>query len=210
MAIDEKILKLRNDVKAAAERAQSDETVESELMQSIYDEKVDIFGHPTVFADRLLLDGKISLRIPEDFVYLDGDVIHSIYPLGNRPQVVMGNEPFYFMLGFNHTQHRIPEEQIKEFPALAKAMLEKCGPKANVIKSEAIYCGGRSVALMTLVNQTLDEAMYNIMFYSNVAGRLLIGFINFRYQDNKRLVPLAEEIIRSYRIIESAEEGQSS
>ena len=134
---------------------------------------------------------------------LEDDVVHVLYPLGNRPQFVMGNEPFYFMLGFNHTQHRIPENQIKEFPILAKAMLEKCGPKVTILKTECIRCGEREVSTMSFVSQTLQGALYNMMFYSNVSGRLLIGFINFRYEDHKRLEPLAKEIIESYRILET-------
>lgn len=206
MEADERVLQLRNEMKEAKKQAHSETAVEEALKRSIYDPEVDIFGHPTVFGERLLLDGLVAMRIPEDFVCLEEDVIHTLYPLGNRPQVVMGNEPFYFMLGFNYTQHHVPEEQIKEFPLLAKAMLERGGPKTKVLSSEAVLCGGRSVAVMELVNEALEGAMYNVMFYSNAAGRLLIGFINFRYQDRKRLQPLAREMIGSYRIL--ADKGE--
>lgn len=209
MEMDERIFKLRNDAKEAQQNAHSDAAVEQALKQSIYDDTVDIFGHPTVFADRVLLDGQISLRIPDDFITLDEDVVHALYPLGNRPQIVMGNEPFYFMIGFNHTQHRIPETQLKEFPKLAKAMLEKGGPKVTVRKSETIYCNERQIAIMDFTSQTLDGAMYNVMFYTIVDGRLLIGFVNFRYQDRKRMRPLAQEIIESYRRLESKEAEMS-
>nr|WP_092067137.1 hypothetical protein [Dendrosporobacter quercicolus]NSL49717.1 hypothetical protein [Dendrosporobacter quercicolus DSM 1736]SDL49917.1 hypothetical protein SAMN04488502_10158 [Dendrosporobacter quercicolus] len=205
MEKDESILELKNNAKAAAARAHADETVDRELQQSIYDEAVDIFGHLTAFADRELLDGKISIRIPTDFIALDADVVQALFPLGNRPQLVMGNEPLYFMLGFNHTRHPVPEEQIKEFPKLARGLLEKGGPQVKVVKTETIHCGGRQVAKMHFISQTLEGALYNIMFYANVDARLLIGFVNFRYQDSKRLEPLAEEIIASYRILVNRE-----
>lgn len=205
MEKDESILELKNNAKIAAVLAHADETVERELRQSIYDEAVDIFGHPTAFADRELLDGKISIRIPADFIALDADVVQALFPLGNRPQLVMGNEPLYFMLGFNHTRHLVPEEQIKEFPKLARGLLEKGGPQVKVVKTETIHCGGRQVAKMHFISQTLEGALYNIMFYANVDARLLIGFVNFRYQDSKRLEPLAEEIIASYRILVNRE-----
>lgn len=196
MEIDEKILELKNSAKQAAKQPPTDEPA---IKQSIYDETVDLFGYPTTFADRELLDGQISLRIPEDFVALDADVVHVLYPLGNRPQLVMGNEPFYFMIGFNHTQHRIPNEQMNEFPAVARALLEKCGPQVQTVKTETILCGDRQVATMHFISQTVDEALYNLMFYTTLDERLLIGFINFRYQDRKTLAPLAEEIVASYR-----------
>jgi hypothetical protein len=205
MEMDERILELKNNAKEAEAKAHADEAVEQELQQSIYDETVDIFGYPTVFADRNLLDGQISIRIPEDFIFLEEDVVQALFPLGNRPQLVMGNEPLYFMLGFNHTRHLVPEEQIKEFPKLARGLLEKGGPQVKVVKTETIHCGGRQVAKMHFISQTLEGALYNMMFYSNVDARLLIGFVNFRYQDRKRLEPLAEEIIQSYRILVNRE-----
>lgn len=205
MEMDERILELKNNAKKAEAQTHADEAVEQELKQSIYDETVDIFGYPTVFADRKLLDGKISIRIPEDFISLEEDVVQALFPLGNRPQLVMGNEPLYFMLGFNHTRHLVPEEQIKEFPKLARGLLEKGGPQVKVVETETIHSGGRQVAKMSFISQTLEGALYNKMFYSNVDNRLLIGFVNFRYQDRKRLEPLAEEIIQSYRILVNRE-----
>lgn len=206
MEQDEYMLSLKNAAGKAQEDAHGDEAVERELKQSIYDAKMDIFGIPTYFEDRKLLEDKISIRIPKDFIALEDDVVHALYPLGNRPQLVMGNEPLYFMLGFNHTNHRVPEEQIKEFPLLAKAMLEKCGPKTTAAKSKAILCGGRQVSTMNLVSHPLEGgAMYNMMFYSNVDARLLIGFFNFRFQDRKRLEPLCWEMIESYRILTDLE-----
>lgn len=205
MEMDERILELKNSVKAAEKDAHAEEAVERELTQSIYDETVDIFGYPTVFADRELLDGQISIRLPIDFIPLEADVIKALFPLGNRPQLVMGNEPLYFMVGFNHTRHVVPEEQIKEFPKLARGLLEKGGPQVKVVKTETIHCGGRQVAKMYFISQTLEGALYNMMFYANVDARLLIGFVNFRYQDRKRLEPLAEEIIGSYRILVNRE-----
>lgn len=203
--MDERILELKNNAKAAEAKAHADQAVEQELTQSIYDETVDIFGYPTVFADRELLDGQISIRLPTDFIPLEEDVVRSLFPLGSRPQLVLGNEPLYFMVGFNHTQHLVPEEQIKEFPQLARGLLEKGGPQVKVVKTETIHAGGRQVAKMHFISQTLEGALYNMMFYANVDTRLLIGFVNFRYQDRRRLEPLAEEIIASYRILVNRE-----
>lgn len=203
MEMDEKILQMKNAVKAAAKEAHSETVVECELKHSIYDGRLEIFGIPAVFAERALLGGQITLQIPEDFIELEVDVVKNLYPLGNRPQVVMGNEAFQFMLGFNHTEHRVPEAYIKDFPGVARAMLEKCGPKVTVTESGAISCGGRSVATLSFVSQTLNGALYNMMFYSNVGARLLIGFFNFRFADRSRLEPLCREIIASYRILET-------
>lgn len=212
MEIDEKILTLRQEVKEAkalGEReARENANLEREIAQSIYDERVEIFGQPTVFAERNLLDDKISMRLPVDFEPLDEESVKLMYRFGNPPPLVMSNEPLRFTLGFNDTEHRVADNQLKEFVEVAQLMLERVGPKVSILEKDMIDCGPDRVALLAMVSQTLDAPLYNIMFYVSINGRLVMGFINFKYEDHKRLAPLAKEIIGSLRVL-AEEEGES-
>lgn len=63
------------------------------------------------------------------------------------------------------------------------------------------------ISSMELISHSITETVYNIMFFSSLEGRVLIGFINFNYKFQERYKPIAREILQSFRFIEDEKES---
>ncbi len=257
-------------VKARQEREQiekarhSDEVVEAELKQSIYDDVVTIFGIPVIFKEFDIVEDKAVIRMPSDFIARSDDEIASVYFLGSKPQYVfsngylnfmlafhwtesripdivedkavirmpsdfiarsddeiasvyfLGSKPQYvfsngylnFMLAFHWTESRIPEDAVFDFLRFAKQAIERIGPKARILEEERLEKDGQKVAILQMIAQTIDSVNYNIMFFTVLEGRLLIGSLTFEQKYRKRLLPLALEIVKSFSIKKEEEETE--
>lgn len=193
-------------VKARQEREQiekarhSDEVVEAELKQSIYDDVVTIFGIPVIFKEFDIIEDKAVIRMPSDFIARSEDEIASVYFLGSKPQYVFSNGYLNFMLAFHWTESRIPEDAVFDFLRFAKQAIERIGPKARILEEERLEKDGQKTAILQMIAQTIDSVNYNIMFFTVLEGRLLIGSLTFEQKYRKRLLPLALEIVKSFSI----------
>ncbi len=204
---DETLIKLQNEISDMDKKAHEEDEVQKEIdNQSIFDNNITVYGLPIKFSSRQILDGKAKIHMPTDFEELDQEEIAVIYPLGNKPQAVYGNTYFEFSIGFNHTQHNLPDTMMVELRSVVKALLEKAGPKIRIFKEkELINNKGQinetKMSTLEFTSHTLTDVMYNMMFFTSIDDRVLIGFINFSTKNLKRHQAIATEVIKSFEII---------
>ncbi|MBO5145201.1 MAG: hypothetical protein J6C19_06650 [Lachnospiraceae bacterium] len=206
---DEFIQKARREREKLEEVRHSEEVVEEEIKQSIYDEVVTIFGIPVIFRDHSIIEDKAVMRMPEDFTPRTEDEIASVYFLGSRPGYVFSNGYLNFMTAFNWTNNLMPDASIFDFTKFAKDAIDRIGPKTHFMNEEKITQEGTSLAILQFVSQTIDSVNYNVMFFTSLEGRLLIGSVTFDQKYAKRLLPLVLEMVKSFRIKQVEEEVQS-
>lgn len=197
---DPVIMKARQERERIEQARHSDEVVEEELKQSIYDDVVTVFGIPVIFKEFDIIEDKAVIRMPSDFIARSDDEIASVYFLGSKPQYVFSNGYLNFMLAFHWTESRIPEDAVFDFLRFAKQAIERIGPKARILEEERLEKDGQKVAILQMIAQTIDSVNYNIMFFTVLEGRLLIGSLTFEQKYRKRLLPLALEIVKSFSI----------
>lgn len=205
---DEFIQKARREREKLEEARHSEEVVEEEIKQSIYDEVVTIFGIPVIFRDHSIIEDRAVIRMPEDFTPRSQEEIASVYFLGNRPGYVFSNGYLSFMVAFNWTNNLMPDTNIFDFTKFAKQAIERIGPKAHFMNEEKITQEGNSLSILQFVAQTIDSVNYNVMFFASLEGRLLIGSVTFDQKYAKRLLPLVLEMVKSFRIKQEKEDVQ--
>ena len=76
---------------------------------SIYDPFVMLHDRKTVFSRQNLLDEKVSIVIPEDFVLLDEATRRKIYAVSDTPGCLYSNEQGCFVLGLKQTETKLAE-----------------------------------------------------------------------------------------------------
>lgn len=213
MEFDETILAARQDIKEAEARRLAlaeNEAIERERAQSIYDESTEIFGEKKIFVDTPLLEGLFSMRLPKDFTPLDEETIQRIYLLGNLPELVLTDEAYTFTISFAYKEYRLEKSDLREHAKLMQLLMERVGPRVNIIENEMMDCrGGEPLARLSFTSQAVDMAVYNIMFFASIEGRVLLGNLHFPYKNAKRFVSTAQEIIDSFCIIKKEEEEPS-
>ena len=205
---DELIIKARQEQEKMEEARHSEEVVEQEILQSIYDEVIYIFAIPVVFKDIELLDGKARMRMPEDFTARTEEEIASVYCLGTKPQYVFSNGYLRFMVALNWTSNLIADENIFDFTRFAKQAIERIGPKSRILNVEKLKKEAHNLAVLEFIAQTIDSVNYNVMFFTSLEGRLVIGSITFDQRFVKRLRPLTLEMAKSFQLVERKEESE--
>ena len=65
--IDENILKAKHQQEEAKKQATSEENINKENSQSIYDDLITIYGIPVVFEDRNIIQDYASIHMTNDF-----------------------------------------------------------------------------------------------------------------------------------------------
>ena len=205
---DELIIKARQEQEKMEEARHSEEVVEQEILQSIYDEVVYIFAIPVVFKDIELLEGKARMRMPEDFTARTEEEIASVYCLGTKPQYVFSNGYLRFMVALNWTSNLIGDGNIFDFTRFAKQAIERIGPKSRILNVEKLKKEAHNLAVLEFIAQTIDSVNYNVMFFTSLEGRLVIGSITFDQRFVKRLRPLTLEMAKSFQLVERKEESE--
>lgn len=206
--IDESIIKAKRQQEEAQKQATSEEAIDKENEQSIYDELVTIFGIPVIFKDRNILQNHAVIRMPEDFTERTPEEIASVYYLGSKPQYVFSNEYLGFMLALNWTSNMISNDNIIDFTKAAKALIQRVGPKSRMFKESTLKRNDGNLSILQFTVQTLESINMNVMFFASIDNRLLIGSITFQQKDAKRLNSIALEMAKSFHL--SHHEGGES
>ncbi len=199
---DEAILLLREQMKQNEEKSHSDEVIEEELKQSIYDEEIKIFHLPVKFMDMELLDGRITMRLPGDFTPRTQEEISRAYFLRDQPQYVYSNPYLDFALALNWTEHQVSRDTLFEAARNVEYVLDRVGPKTQFLGKHQLKREEGNLAICQLLANALDGVTYMVMFFASVEGRLLMGSLSFDQKLSRRLAPLADEIVRSLHIRE--------
>ena len=194
------IVKARQAREEMEKHLHSDEVVEEELKQSIYDDTVTIFGIPVIFRDKEIIENKAVIRMPSDFISRTQDEIASVYFLGSKPQYVFSNGYLNFMLAFNWTDTRMSQGAVYDFARFAKQAIERVGPASRILDEERLQQDGQEMVILQVIAQTIDSVNYNIMFFTSLEERLLLGSLTFDQKYRKRLLPLALEIVKSFAV----------
>lgn len=200
--MDEKILKQREVLEEFEKQRFSEETIKEENKQSIFQGTVQINKIPVNFSERLLMNQRTGIWMPEDFEELTPEAIQAIYVLGNKPDVVFGNSYLNLSVGFHYTDHEVPNEYMGEFIKLARMIMERMGPKTRIYGQKVRNKGNHIISSMELVSHTVTDTVYNILFFCSLEGKVLIGFINFNYKFFDRYHVIADEMLQSFRLVE--------
>lgn len=208
--VDEEILKQRAAAEQFEKMRYSEETIDKENEQSIFQGEIVINQIPVTFQEKLLINEKVGVWMPEDFEAIPEEAIAQIYLLGNKPELVMGNSYLNFSIGFHYTEHEVPNEYMGDFLKIARLMLERCGPKVRIMSEKVRQVGNHTVSTLELISHTISDSVYNIMFYSSLEGKILIGFINFSNRFTKRYLPIAREMVESFRFVEDEKERREA
>lgn len=199
MSIDEDILKERELMEEFERKRFSEEIIEKEKEQSIFSGEIMVNMIPVTFAERTFLDGKAAIWMPQNFEELSPEVMEVFYPLGNNPDSIYAGKNLDLTTGYQYTQHEIPDEYMGDFLKIARLALENMGPKVKILSERVRKTDNHTIATLEMISHTITEAIYNLMYFASLNGRVLLGFINFDCKNIKRYKPIAKEMLSSFR-----------
>lgn len=147
-----------------------------------------------------LLNNKIEIKIPKNFNVMSEELMKIKYPSERRPTIVYSNESGGINVGLNLTQNQANQELISPYKDNLVQSLKKAYPTAVWNDSGVKEINGKQVGYLELITPALDTEIYNLMFFTDLDGKLLMCTFNCTKETMQDWVQTAKEIMNSLKI----------
>lgn len=147
-----------------------------------------------------LLNGKVQLKIPKGFEIMSEELMKLKYPSERRPTLVYSNKSGGINVALNLTQNKVNQEQI---PAMKDNLLQtfkNVYPSAAWKGSGVKTINGKKVGYLELVTPAIDTEIYNLIFFTDLDGKLLLCTFNCTKKSINEWTPTAKEIMNSLKV----------
>lgn len=186
--MDEKIIDFIN----AAEKAKE--------QKNICDGPVKIGNRYYEFAEQTFMDEKLSLYIPKDFEDMPQNQREIKYPSGQRPQIIKSDETGSINITLSRIDSDLDEDRVKELTDGMKAIIKKVNP-SNIFYSEGVEkADGKNIGYFEFKSPAIDEAIYNIMFFFELAGKTMMGTFCCQYKEHENWRDIAFQVLKTIRV----------
>lgn len=147
-----------------------------------------------------LLNEKVELKIPSDFNIMSEKLMKMKYPSERRPTLVYSNESGGINVALNLTQNKASQELIEPYVANLVKTFKNVYPSAEWKESGIKEINGKKVGYLELVTPAIDTEIYNLIFFTDLEGKLLLCTFNCTKESISEWTPTAKEIMNSLKI----------
>jgi hypothetical protein len=149
--------------------------------------------------ERIVLDKKVALRIPKGFEVMQEEMLKAKYPAERRPTLVYTNASGGINVALNLTANKASQELMPAYQENFLQTFTKLYPSTKGIKSGVEEANGRKVGFIELVTPAVDTEIYNLIFFTDIDGQLLLCTFNCTVKDQVAWQPTAKEIMASLK-----------
>lgn len=147
-----------------------------------------------------LLKDKVQLLIPSDFEIMSKKMMKLKYPNENRPTLIYTNETGGINVALNLTTNPANQEVIPAIQKSFEKTFKNLYPSAEWLNMGEKEINGRQVGFLELVSPAIDTEIYNLIFYTDLDGSLLLCTFNCTKKDMDEWKPIAHDIMNSFRL----------
>ncbi len=144
-----------------------------------------------------VLDGRMEMLLPKNFKAFSEDEVQE----GATANVVFENEAQTISLALNYATAQVKQENIPDFQESFAGSVKAGYNVLEWKKDEIIEVDGHKIGLMEFVAKDKEVESYFMMFYTDVAGRLLISTFNSPRENMEEWAPLANKMVNSIKML---------
>ncbi len=158
------------------------------------------FSQQNLFS-RHVLNNKINILLPKDFVLMQNDMLKLKYPIaGSRPTEVYTNESGSINFAFKHTINRINEDNLSEiFPVFIK-QFNSIYPQIQWIGKEVKSLNNKNFIVLEFITPAVDTRIYNLMYITELDGNMLMCSFNCIESQKEEWQSKAKQSLNSIEI----------
>lgn len=157
-------------------------------------------GENIQFDTISILSDKISLLIPTTFSIMSEDMAKIKYPDERRPSIIYTNDSASVNIAFNYTQNRANNENLQAIMDSLKESFENLYPSAQWYTSEVKTINDKDIGVLELITPAIDTEIYNLMWFTDIDGKLLIATFNCTKEQMDEWKPVGEAILSSFEL----------
>ena len=147
-----------------------------------------------------LLNDQVELKVPKDFGIMSEELMKLKYPSERRPTLVYSNASGSINLALNHTQSEATQQLIPEFKDYFVQVFTNLYPSAERKGSGLKTINGKEVGYVEFISPAIDTEIYNLIFFTDLDGRLLLCTFNCTINNLEEWEPIGKEIFNSLKI----------
>lgn len=130
------------------------------------------------FGKEQLFEGKMQMMLPSSFTDMPMELAKLKYPMEQRPQVIKTNEATDINFTFSLTDQPLANDQVKQVRDNLKRVLKTVRPDMRFTEEGMEEMEERSIGWFELTYSGIDTKLYNIMYFTPIAGKMMHGIFN--------------------------------
>ena len=150
---------------------------------------------------RELVNGRVSLLVPSDFIRLDEELLRVKYPMENRPEFAFSNAKGSINITFALKPNALAPNEIEKALKGTSRGFHNLFPSATWYREETVKINGRDFFIVEVTTPSLTGNIRNIIAGTSVDGRLMMFGFNCTVDNEHDWAPIGAKIIESIQII---------
>ncbi|MCM1259283.1 MAG: hypothetical protein NC307_15765 [Roseburia sp.] len=130
------------------------------------------------FKKEQLFDGKMQMMLPVSFTDMPMELAKLKYPMEQCPQVIKSNEATDINFTFSLADQPLTNDQVKQVRDSLKRVLKTVRPDMRFMEEGMEEMGEGSIGWFELTYSGIDTKIYNIMYFTTIAGKMMHGIFN--------------------------------
>ncbi len=168
--------------------------------------EVYIGGGYLPFADVLLFENRMSIRLPETFLDMPSAVAAVKYPMEQRPQIIKTSEDSTVNFSFNLFDQAFRSDQVKEAASVFQTVVKKMSPSSRLFENQVEPLQATQLGWFDFKASSIDEPVYTLMGVTVVDNKLLHVIFSCPHESMKAWKPIALQVFRSIKNISAPDE----
>lgn len=205
--LDEKIIEMINQVEQPTMTVETNNVEKRPEERTIYT-GIKISGKWIEFEKRLLVENKIMMMIPKDFTVMEPEKARIKYPSEQRPKVILTDHTGTINFMFSHMDENIADGDAENVRNHLFGIMRRVNPGIKHLATGTEVISGKNVAYVEFSNPAIDGKLYNLMFYLQLEGRILMGSFNCGSKVMKYWKKPAFEMMCSIEVLDKKTDGE--
>ena len=153
-----------------------------------------------VFQKRTVLDGRLSVLMPETFVIMPLELAEKKYPAIQRPDEIYTNSETTVNFCVSLKNDKATNEDIPRAKDVIQQAVMRMHSGSKVINSETIEVSDLNIAYFDFASAALDADIYNMMFFLSIDNRIVVGSFNCLWQNMDMWKPVVEQMFETVEL----------
>ncbi|WP_124065065.1 hypothetical protein [Clostridium sp. E02] len=190
----EEIMRKRKEAKKGEE--QELYTMENDIQNGFIVVKYKKFD----VEEKEIMDGSLSMIMPTDFELMDEELAEIKYPGEDRPDYIYSGEDTTVNLTFTMEESgQIDNDEVEEAKNILEKQIGRLYPSSKIEDSQTIQAGEKNISFFGFDVPLLDGKVYNLMFFMEYRGSLLMGAFNCSIHQKKQWKKVIFQMLMTIR-----------
>ncbi|MDY8047939.1 hypothetical protein UY416_16740 [Paenibacillus polymyxa] len=169
---------------------------------------MQLAGESLVFAQRYLVDERISITMPKSFRDMPIDEQLLKYPSHHRPDFIFTNEAGTINLTFKHTESPLQTEELEDFTDEMALVVKQTQKLTEWFGHEVLEVGEKRIGYCEFTTPVWNARMYNLSFFTVLEGRVLMCAFNCTEEEMVIWKPVARSMLLTLKIESDRKENK--